>query len=282
MLGADTTLSTAVEQPTTKKIIPFGFGDPVSQTSITHDGIDAIATATVGDEEYSGIEFTVNGPARLAFQWKVSSEKNFDYMILSVDGYVKDYITGEKDWTESITDLGPGPHNVDIYYFKDEATAKGQDKGWIDEITITATTTPPVITPATVNVWKDTYFRHAIEATHAPTSFSALNLPAGLSLHASTGLIYGSVATLGTYPVTVSATNSLGTSTENDFTLTTVIAGRITGRPLHTRDFTARALTVGDQLDELPINVVEVFAQVIQSRHVSSRRAGKCVSDRLL
>jgi subtilisin-like proprotein convertase family protein len=214
VLGADTTLSTAVEQPTTKKIIPFGFGDPMRQTSVTHDGVDAIETAIVGDEEYSGIEFTVNGPARLAFQWKVSSEKNFDYMILSIDGYVKDYITGEKDWTESITDLDSGPHNVDIYYFKDEATAKGQDKGWIDEISITATTTPPVITPATVNVWKDTYFRHAIEATHAPTSFSADGLPTGLSLHAATGLIYGSVATLGTYPVTVHATNSLGTSTE--------------------------------------------------------------------
>ncbi|MFM7606687.1 MAG: S8 family serine peptidase [Prosthecobacter sp.] len=214
VLGADSALSTAVEQPTTQKIIPFGFRDPVRQTSISHDGVDAIETATVGDEEYSGIEFTVNGPARLAFQWKVSSEKNFDYLVLSVDGYVKDYITGEKDWTESITDVGSGPHNIDIYYFKDEATAKGQDKGWVDAITITSTTTPPVITPATVNVWKNTYFRHAIEATNAPTSFSALNLPTGLSLHAATGLIYGTVATLGTYPVTVSATNSLGTSTE--------------------------------------------------------------------
>lgn len=214
VLAAAPALSTAVEQPTTQKIIPFGFADPVSQTSISHDGVDAIQTATVGDEEYSGIEFTVNGPARLAFQWKVSSEKNFDYLVLSVDGYVKDYITGEKDWTPSITDMGPGPHNVDIYYFKDEATAKGQDKGWIDGITITSTTAPPVIKPATVNVWKNTYFRHAIEATNAPTSFSAVDLPAGLSLHASSGLIYGSVATLGTYPVTVQATNSLGTSTE--------------------------------------------------------------------
>lgn len=214
VLAAAAALSTAVEQPVSKKIIPFGFGDPVSQLNVTHDGVDAIETASVGDEEYSGIEFTVDGPARLAFDWKVSSEKNFDYLVLAVDGYVKDYITGEKDWTESITDVGPGPHNVDIYYFKDEATAKGQDKGWIDGITITPTTTPPLIKRATVNVWKDTYFRHAIEAANAPTSFSAVNLPAGLSLHASTGLIYGSMATLGTYPVTVQATNSLGTSTE--------------------------------------------------------------------
>lgn len=214
VLAAAAPLSAAVEQPVSKKIIPFGFGDPVPQVNVTHDGVDAIETAIVGDEEYSGIEFTVDGPARLAFDWKVSSEKNFDYLVLAVDGYVKDYITGEKDWTESITDVGPGPHNVDIYYFKDEATAKGQDKGWIDGIIITPTTTPPLIKGATVSVWKDTYFRHAIEAANAPTSFSAANLPVGLSLHASTGIIYGSVATLGTYPVTVQATNSLGTSTE--------------------------------------------------------------------
>ena len=69
---------------------------------------------------------------------------------------------------------------------------------------------------------------------------------------------------------------------EDDFALTTVIPGRIAGRPFHARDLAARALPISDQLDELPIDVVEVFAQVIQSRHVSSRRAGKCVFGCLL
>ncbi|MFN0078403.1 MAG: S8 family serine peptidase [Prosthecobacter sp.] len=213
ILAADPLLSTAVEQPSTTKIIPFGFGDPFNQTTITHDGVDAIETAVVAHEEYSGIEFTVNGPAKLEFQWKVSSEKNFDYLVLSVDGYVKDYITGETDWTTSTTYLGDGPHNVDIYYSKDQELAKGQDKGWIDEIVITPTSAPPEITTQMIQAYQGVYFRHQLEATNAPSSYSADNLPAGLTLHTS-GLIYGSVAAAGSYPVTIHATNSIGTGTE--------------------------------------------------------------------
>ncbi|MBE2283225.1 MAG: S8 family serine peptidase [Prosthecobacter sp.] len=214
ILAATPALSTAVEQPPTTKIIPFGFGDPILQSAVTHDGVDAIETAAVEDEEYSGIEFTVNGPARLEFQWKVSSEKNYDYLVLTVDGYVRDYITGETDWTLSSTDLGDGPHNVDIYYSKDEATVKGQDKGWIDEIVITPINTAPVVELVTVEAYLGVYFRHQIEASNAPASYAAENLPAGLSLHPSTGLIYGSVATTGDYPVIIHATNSFGTGTE--------------------------------------------------------------------
>ncbi|MCB1278964.1 S8 family serine peptidase, partial [Prosthecobacter sp.] len=213
ILAATPALSTAVEQPTTTKIIPFGFGDPFLQTAVTHDGVDAIETAVVDDDEYSGIEFTVNGPARLEFQWRVSSEKNYDYLILAVDGYVRDYITGETDWTLSSTDLGDGPHNVDIYYSKDEATAKGQDKGWIDEMTITPISTVPEITTTTIQAYQGVYFRHVLEATNAPASYSADDLPAGLTLHSTTGLIYGSIATAGSFPVTVHATNSFGTGT---------------------------------------------------------------------
>lgn len=213
ILPADPLLSAAVEQPSTTKILGFGYTNPFVTTTTTHDAVDAIETGIVDDEEYSGIEFTVNGPARLEFQWKVSSEKNYDYLVLVVDGYVRDYITGEVDWKLSSTDIGPGEHNVDIYYTKDQATVKGADKGWIDQITITPTSTAPVITAETVDAYQGVYFRHQIEATHAPTSYSADGLPTGLSLQSSTGLIYGSVATLGNYPVTIHATNDFGTST---------------------------------------------------------------------
>lgn len=211
ILAADPQLSAAVEQPTTTKIVPFGFGDPFSQTTTTHDGVDAIETAFVGHEEHSGIEFTVNGPAKLDFQWKVSSEKNYDYLVLTVDGYVKDYITGEVDWKPSTTYIGDGPHNVDIYYIKDQEVVKGQDKGWIDEIVITPTTAAPIVTAETVQAYQGVYFRYQLKATNAPASWSASGLPAGVHLHAPTGLLYGSVAATGSYPMTIEATNSLGT-----------------------------------------------------------------------
>ncbi len=212
ILAASPSLSLAVEQTADTKIVPFGFGDFFSQTAITHDGIDAAQSGDVNDEEHSGMEFTVTGPAALSFQWKVSSEKNYDYLVLVVDGYLKGYISGEVDWTEVTTYVGPGDHNVDIYYLKDRAESKGQDTGWVDELVITPTTTLPVVKVETVYAYQNVYLRHSLEATNAPSSYTAVGLPSGLTLHPETGLIYGSTNLLGTFTVTVTATNTLGTS----------------------------------------------------------------------
>jgi subtilisin family serine protease len=208
-------LSDAVDQPDTLKIIPFGYGDPVRQTSVTKDGVDAIETLPVKNEEYSGIEFTVNGPARLDFQWKVSSEKNGDYLVLVVDGLVKDFITGEVDWKAASTYVGDGPHNVDIYYTKDPATARGEDKGWIDQVEITPASAAPGILTDVIQAYRGIYFRRSAEATHAPTGFAASGLPAGVTLHGPTGLIYGTASAVGSYPLTLQATNSAGTTSKS-------------------------------------------------------------------
>ncbi len=214
MLESTPDLSTAVEQPTTLKIFPFGYGNPIRQTAITKDGVDAIETAAVENEEYSAIEFTANGPAKLEFQWKVSSEKNADYLVFTIDEEVEAFTSGEKDWTAVSAYVGPGPHNINIYYTKDPSVSKGQDKGWIDQLVITPTSAVPQITTDTIQAYQGVYLRESLEATHAPSSYAATGLPQGLSLHAPTGLIYGTVNTTGTFPVTVQATNSAGTASK--------------------------------------------------------------------
>jgi subtilisin-like proprotein convertase family protein len=211
ILPADPALSDAVEQPTSLKIVPFGYGDWFRQTTISHDTVDAAQSAPVGHEEYSGMEFTVVGPKRLSFQWKVSSEANYDYLVLTVDGYVKAYITGEVDWTQVTQDIGPGTHNVDIYYLKDEATIAGQDAGWVDEMTLTPITAAPVVTGGTVNAYENAAVRHQVAATNAPTGYTATGLPAGLLISTTTGLIYGSTSVIGTHTITLEATNDFGT-----------------------------------------------------------------------
>ena len=220
ILPADAALSDALEQPDSLKIVPFGYGKWFKQNAISHDGVDAAQSAPVANDQYSGIEFTVVGPTRMTYQWKVSSEQNYDYLVLTVDGYVKAYITGEVDWTQVTQDIGPGTHNVDIYYLKDEATVSGQDTGWVDELVLTPITTAPVVAAATITAYENTALRHQIVATNAPTSYSATGLPTGLILSSSTGLIYGSTSQVGTFPITVEATNDFGSGSA---TLTLVV-----------------------------------------------------------
>lgn len=213
VLAADPLLSEAVEQPESLKIVSFGYGDWFQQTTVTHDGTDAAQSGAVAHDEYSGMEFSLVGPSEISFQWKVSSEENYDYLVFTINGELQDYITGEVDWTEVTAYVGAGTHVVDIYYLKDQATIDGDDAGWVDELVITPTTTAPAITVETIQAYEGVFFRYQLFATNAPDSFTSVNLPAGLTLHPS-GLVYGSLATEGSYNVTIEASNTFGTDTE--------------------------------------------------------------------
>jgi hypothetical protein len=77
-----------------------------------------------------------------------------------------------------------------------------------------ATGTPgaPVITsPTTASGTVGSSFSYQITATNSPTSFGASNLPPGLSVNSSTGLISGTPTATGTTASSISATNASGT-----------------------------------------------------------------------
>ena len=79
--------------------------------------------------------------------------------------------------------------------------------------------TSPPTAPGTVGTVFVTY---PIEATGLPTSYTATGLPPGLTLNPVTGAIDGTPTEAGTYFVSITATNSSGTSTT---TVTMVIGG---------------------------------------------------------
>jgi PKD repeat protein len=100
-----------------------------------------------------------------------------------------------------------------------------------------ATVAPVITSPTTAPGATGTPFiTYVIAATGLPTSYTATGLPPGLTLNPLTGAINGTPTTPGTYAVTITATNTAGTSTT---TLTIVIAGP-SSRIIN---FSARALS---------------------------------------
>ena len=121
--------------------------------SVSHDGEGAMRSGAVGNSGESWIETTVNGPVRLSFWWKASSEEYdgevFDYAYLSLDGEpqgtLTDYqlqgvaIGGKTGWTNVVFDITePGEHTVRWTYKKDEVDESdvGEDCVWLDEISL--------------------------------------------------------------------------------------------------------------------------------------------------
>jgi len=77
-----------------------------------------------------------------------------------------------------------------------------------------APSNPPVITSSTTaSGTVGAAFSYQITATNNPTSFNATGLPSGLSVNTSNGLISGTPTAAGMSTVTLSAANSVGTST---------------------------------------------------------------------
>jgi len=79
--------------------------------------------------------------------------------------------------------------------------------------TLTIIQVPEVLPPApSAGYAGGIPYQYTITASNSPGSFYATGLPPGLSVNTATGVISGSPTLAGTYPVTVTATNSLGTS----------------------------------------------------------------------
>ena len=106
----------------------------------------------------------------------------------------------------------------------------GNSSGATGSGTLTITVSPaptlaPVITSASSasgNV--GVAFSYQISASNTPRSYTAANLPAGLSLNTTTGLISGIPTTVGDTTVTLTAENPAGTRSPQDLTISIGIA----------------------------------------------------------
>ena len=81
--------------------------------------------------------------------------------------------------------------------------AMSQNAAW-------ALSLPAITSPATDTATVGLPFQYQISALNLPTAFTAVGLPAGLSLDPLTGLVYGTPTTAGTFIVGLGAANLLG------------------------------------------------------------------------
>ncbi|HEY2801469.1 MAG TPA: Ig domain-containing protein, partial [Chthoniobacterales bacterium] len=111
-------------------------------------------------------------------------------------------------------------------------------------LTLTVNPAPPVITsPSSATGTRGQAFSYQITATNSPTSFDATDLPSGLTVNKTSGVISGAPSVAGDFMVLLSATNAGGTGTA---TLSLQIRAEMVPPPVIISPKSATA-TVGQQ-----------------------------------
>jgi hypothetical protein len=108
-----------------------------SEDVVTRDGVDAAQTGAVADGQSSWLRTGIEGPGTLSFWWRVSSEEDYDYLNLVVDGSLAARISGEVDWQQRTQALTTGTHVVEWSYAKDALATDGADAAWLDHVVFT-------------------------------------------------------------------------------------------------------------------------------------------------
>ena len=95
----------------------------------------AARSCPIGDNGRTTLRTTVQGRGTLSFRWRVSSEDNYDWLHLIVDGNEVTKISGWYEWDVFTLPIkGSGSHAVEWRYDKDGSCESYDDCGWVDDI----------------------------------------------------------------------------------------------------------------------------------------------------
>ncbi len=106
-----------------------------SQTSTTHDGVDALQAGAISDGEATSFFRTVEGPAVLSFWWKCSSLSG-DWVGWYLNGTRMDWRQGDHEWENIARELSAGTHTLEWRYTKNASGSGLDDTAWVDELEI--------------------------------------------------------------------------------------------------------------------------------------------------
>lgn len=95
------------------------------QNLVSHDGLASVMSGDIDNNQESWLQTTINGPGTLSFWWKVSCEKNYDYLRFYLDNSRYKSITGETGWQYVSVILTSGTHTLKWVYEKDVSESSG-------------------------------------------------------------------------------------------------------------------------------------------------------------
>lgn len=98
------------------------------------EGYFSARSGQISHNQESKLSLKVNIPYSdtLSFMYKVSSERNYDFLILNNNGKEFFKASGETNWLERKIKLTEGFNNLEWNYRKDGSVTAGQDCAWID------------------------------------------------------------------------------------------------------------------------------------------------------
>lgn len=109
-----------------------GSGTWISQESVTHDGTAAAAAQGVPHDGRASLSTWVHGPGKVSFWWRVSSERDYDFLHFELNGQIRDSMSGNSGWQEHVEELPYGWNELTWAYEKDESDSRRNDTGYID------------------------------------------------------------------------------------------------------------------------------------------------------
>lgn len=141
------TLSDAVDNFTFAFSSPAGANFYRTTDSSTFGG-DSARSLPIGDGEITQLSAAITGPATITFDWRVSSEQNFDFLVFGIVNESRNVIantaiSGAVNWQTRTFTIPAGPHSLIWLYDKDGSISAGQDAGWVDRVRISGSGVPP-------------------------------------------------------------------------------------------------------------------------------------------
>jgi hypothetical protein len=97
------------------------------------NGEDAAVSGLIGHGGQSWLAMSVTNSGTLTFNWRVSCQPRYDYLLLTVDGTAQGRLSGESGWlTKSVRIEGEGAHEVVWRYARTAACRAARiGAGWI-------------------------------------------------------------------------------------------------------------------------------------------------------